>query len=472
MQGSEQSNSKDKDEKPKLEFLYNQEDFIGNGAFGKVYKAYTKDSKDKKYAVKISDERTVSIVQLRMEHELYLKYQKCPHIPKVYDYKEENGRAYMYMDLLGKNFESIRVNIGKNLAPNILYPYMTQMIEALKEFHSKGYIHRDIKPENFVQDLHDSKKIYILDFGLSEPYIIDNKHKPDSQVKTSLTGTPRYASINALEGGEQSRRDDLESLFYVWCFLLKGNLPWQRKLDPASKNPYACIIEIKKECLEKFSINDTANIIPKTLNQYLKRALVNYIQSVRKLKFADEPKYDEYINYFKNCKFDNSTGTKHIVEHRKANTITLTSPKRYFIDYPSNNTEHYCEPISDASSFDDFCGLLDGSLCPRINSQYTYQIPEEANFTLRDFPVKLDDNDITSVEEIPKLPLLNLNVFGFKSQNTPQKFCIHIEISQQRKNDYYVPQTVAQTAKAKSPILIQRSQSDSINIVSSSNSFK
>ena len=47
------------------------------------------------------------------------------------------------------------------------------------------------------------------------------------QKNKKLTGTARYASINALRGYDQSRRDDLESVAYVLAYLLRGNITLQ-----------------------------------------------------------------------------------------------------------------------------------------------------------------------------------------------------------------------------------------------------
>ncbi|CAE7605663.1 CKL11 [Symbiodinium sp. CCMP2592] len=51
--------------------------------------------------------------------------------------------------------------------------------------------------------------LYLIDFGLSKKYF-DQKHVA-LRTQLSLTGTARYASINAHKGVEQSRRDDLEA---------------------------------------------------------------------------------------------------------------------------------------------------------------------------------------------------------------------------------------------------------------------
>ena len=48
------------------------------------------------------------------------------------------------------------------------------------------------------------------------------KQKP----RRGFIGTPRYASISAHQGIEQTPKDDLESLMYVLGYIWKKKCPW------------------------------------------------------------------------------------------------------------------------------------------------------------------------------------------------------------------------------------------------------
>ena len=116
-----------------------------------------------------------------------------------------------------------------------------QAITRIQAFHETGFIHRDIKPDNilFGSD-EEANKLFLIDFGLAKMYM-QNYHKVglppgkhhhiNFEEGKSLIGTPRYCSINAASGKEQSRRDDLESLGYVLAYLLRGNRLFLFHLD-------------------------------------------------------------------------------------------------------------------------------------------------------------------------------------------------------------------------------------------------
>ena len=105
----------------------------------------------------------------------------------------------------------------------------------------------------------------------SKVYSLTEKHE--------LTGTARFASINAMKGLSQSCRDDLESLGYLLYFFLKGKLPW---MGLKEKNKE----DLDRKILEK-KIETTEEILGKDLP----------IQFCEFLTYSKNLKYDEVPNY-------------------------------------------------------------------------------------------------------------------------------------------------------------------------------
>ena len=91
---------------------------------------------------------------------------------------------------------------------------------------------------------------------------LNGQHIPFKDNKW-LTGTLRYASVNTHLGVEQSRRDDLESLGYVFIYLLNGHLPWMGVRGSGKQEKKEKIMEIKLSV----SVERLCQKLPSSFNQ-------------------------------------------------------------------------------------------------------------------------------------------------------------------------------------------------------------
>ena len=204
------------------------------------------------------------------------------------------------MELLGKSLEDIFQQQQKKFSIKTVCMVGIQMLDRLEFIHSKNIIHRDIKPDNFVVGLEEkSHIIYVLDFGLSKKFRSSRTHQHIKfNVNKKLTGTARYASINALKGCEQSRRDDLEAIGYVLMYFLRGSLPWQGLHVNKGEDRYKKILSKKKGT----SAEELCKGFP---NEF-----VEYINYTRNLEFEADPDYKFLRELLikalesQNCKFD------------------------------------------------------------------------------------------------------------------------------------------------------------------------
>ena len=167
-------------------------------------------------------------------------------IPYIKSYGVSGDLNVLVMQYLGKSLEDMFTSMNrKKMSVSCVCNIGFQMVNVLKYIHDRHIVHRDIKPDNFVLGRDDKQDvIYLLDFGLAKKYrsIRTGLHYPCVNRK-KLTGTARYASINALKGFEHSRRDDLEAVGYVLMYFLRGSLPWQGLPVKNKEDRYAKIME-------------------------------------------------------------------------------------------------------------------------------------------------------------------------------------------------------------------------------------
>lgn len=88
-------------------------------------------------------------------------------------------------------------------------------------------MHNDIKLENIVIGYNNPNLIYLIDFGLSQRYLDANGNHLEKEFMYKFSGNFLFASLNSCRGYNKSRRDDMESVFYLLIYLLNSQyVPW------------------------------------------------------------------------------------------------------------------------------------------------------------------------------------------------------------------------------------------------------
>ena len=268
-------------EKPKIiGNKYQIEKRLGNGAFGSIFQGFNIRTREK-IAIKIESNQS-GLKSLKNEVRIYQYLNGYVKIPSLRWFGSDESANYMVIDLLGPSLTEIVKKRGKFSLQSVL-KIGIQMVDLLQKIHDKGMIHRDIKPDNFlIHPISEFDQIYIIDFGLCKTFINqDTNEHIEMRETNSMIGTPNFASINAHQCLELSRRDDLESVGYTLLFLYFGNLPWISQINTSREE----MILLKKELFEKENSDS-----PEVLLEFLKR--------VRKLDFKERPFYEEYKNKF------------------------------------------------------------------------------------------------------------------------------------------------------------------------------
>ncbi|CAG2166041.1 unnamed protein product [Oppiella nova] len=266
--------------------------YIAKGSFGKIYRGKNIKTNEE-VAIKL-EPQDVDQPQLVLEFAFYRKLKAegtAPQrgIPTIFTFGPCGTYHALVMDLFGPSIENVHKECGLKFSLKTTIYLVNQMLELFEYFHGKGLLYRDTKPDNFLFGRSGTKNymvVHITDLGLCKEYLDDEgKHIPIVRGK-GVIGTVRYMSLNNHRGIEQSRRDDMEALGYMWVFLLKGELPWMGIQEKNRVEKYRMIGEKKKKTS------------PEVLCADLPQEFCKYLKEVRELDFDAEPKYKEYLKMF------------------------------------------------------------------------------------------------------------------------------------------------------------------------------
>ena len=203
---------------------------IGEGSYGKIYKAKHKISNEIRAMKQIEKKKIINMIAFKKEIEI-LSYLDHPNIIKLFEVYEDSKYFYLINEicnggeLLNKILKRKKENnpIKEKEAANIF----RQLIYSISYLHNMNIVHRDLKPENILFINEDiNSEIKVIDFGFSIEFHNISKHKNLS----SKVGTVYYMSPEILEG-HYNELCDIWSCGVILYMILCSCPPFQGNND-------------------------------------------------------------------------------------------------------------------------------------------------------------------------------------------------------------------------------------------------
>jgi len=146
-----------------------------------------------------------------------------PNIVTIFDVGEQDGVAYIAMELLKGHSLLEVLKHPQRLAFATIANVIAQVADALDMAQQHNIVHRDVKPANIMVD--NAGRVKLTDFGVA--------YVPASTITGNGTalGSPRYMSPEQVTGAPIDPRSDIFSLGVVLYELLTKRTPFEHEGD-------------------------------------------------------------------------------------------------------------------------------------------------------------------------------------------------------------------------------------------------
>ena len=140
-------------------------------------------------------------------------------IANVFDYGEEEGSAYLVMELVPGQPLSTILERERVLSPDRAMSIISQTARALAVAHAQGLVHRDVKPGNLL--ITPDGRVKVTDFGIAR--LADQV--PLTQTG-QVMGTAQYLAPEQATGQTATGSSDIYSLGVIGYESLTGHRPF------------------------------------------------------------------------------------------------------------------------------------------------------------------------------------------------------------------------------------------------------
>ena len=227
------------------EDLFTLQNLIGNGAFGKVYKA-KHNSTNKIYAIKIIDYTKDNNKENNMINYNYLSIQQeaslmklvkdSNYIVKYYGsyYSRKSNTLWLILEYCSSGSTiDLMLSMDRTYSEIEVATIMEMILQGLILIHSKNLIHRDIKGANILLSKDGYAKLG--DFGIGAQLL-------NEKYRKSKKGSPYWMSPQVASNLNYDFKTDIWSLGITCIELLEGEPPFSTLkpklvIDKISKKP-------------------------------------------------------------------------------------------------------------------------------------------------------------------------------------------------------------------------------------------
>ncbi|MBR8837250.1 MAG: serine/threonine protein kinase [Stigonema ocellatum SAG 48.90 = DSM 106950] len=204
---------------------------LGQGGFGRTYKAYDQHRFGKPCVLKEFIPRTNNPQGLQKAQELFEREAKIlfqlkhPQIPEFFGTFSENGRLFIVQEYVdGKNYWTL-LRERQHFSEAEVIRLLDAILPILDYIHEQNIFHRDISPDNIMQPNNLNQLPVLIDFGVVKQIYatgINNTSLLESHTRVGKRG---YAPPEQMQLGQCFPSSDLYALASTAIFLLTGKTP-------------------------------------------------------------------------------------------------------------------------------------------------------------------------------------------------------------------------------------------------------